>query len=185
MLDASVISALAARIAAPVLRGRAEDLPRLLRELAEGHLAVLALLVLELHLAAVLLEGREHAERAGIAVLDERLDRRGDGLGVRVLEEAAEELQHAALRDVREQVRQLREREVARRQALERALHAERDLLEAVVREVFERDARGVTRFGLLGAENVDEEVHRLRPFELAEHRRDPHQAERALVLVV
>ena len=96
-----------------------------------------------------------------------------------------EELHHPSFRDVREQIRELGQREVSHGETLERALDAERDLFESVVREIFESDARGVARFGIFAAEDVDEHVDRLRALELAEHRGKPHETKRALVFVV
>ena len=123
--------------------------------------------------------------RAGrIADLDERLDRRGDRVGIGVGEELAEELHHAGLGDLGEQVRQLGERGRADREALERALDAAGDLLEAVEGQLFQLFAGGLAGLGVLGREHVDQRVDDARAVVLAEERGDAHEAKRGLVFV-
>ena len=138
---------------APARRARTfdlgEELARLCRKLADRHLSFLPLVVLELHDARVSLERREQRRDARIADLDERLDRRSHGLGIRVTKEPPEELRRAWLGNLGEQVRQLRQRRAPRGQAIERALDAERDLLEPIVRQPLERLARRVARLRL------------------------------------
>ncbi len=83
-----------------------------------------------------------------------------------------------------QQVRKLGQRRTAAGQALERALDAEGDLLEAIEREARQRLARRVPRLGLVAAQDVDEQIDHLRPLQLAQHLGQADQAQRALVLV-
>ncbi len=166
------------------LRELLEDLARLEREIAEADALALAVLLLELDLTRVLLERREQRDRGRIAELGERLDRRGHGLGIGVLEEATEQLHAAGLAHLREQERQLGQRGAALREPIDGALDAERDLLEAIEREAFERLAGLHARLGRLAAEDVDEQIDDLRAVEIAEQDRDAREAERRLLVV-
>ncbi len=100
-------------------------------------------------------------------------------------EELADELHRARLGDLGEDVGQLGERGRARGQALERALDAAGDLLEALVGEALQLLAGGLAGLRMLGAEDVDERVDDPRALVLTEERGEAHEAEGALVLVL
>ena len=101
-----------------------------------------------------------------------------------MLEEAAEQLCAARLADLGEEERQLGERRAVLGEALERALDAEGNLLEAIEREALEGLARRDPRLGRRTAEDVDEEVDGLRALEVTEEERETDELDARLVLV-
>src|SRR5262249_41512724 len=150
-----------------------QHLLRLVREVGDRD-ALPALLVVEVDLATVAFELRELWDHRRVAKLDERLDRRGDDFAVLRLEEPRDELRAARLRDLGEEERQLREHGGARGHAAECPLDPERDLLEAIVGESFERLAGDEARLGRRPAHDVDEEIDDVPALEVAEHEGEP-----------
>src|SRR5580692_6832785 len=146
-------------------RDLGEELLGFDRELANRRGPFFTLFVLEVDLARVAFEGRDQSGCARIAHIDEDFDRRRDGLRVFMRQETPEELSNAGLADAGEEVRELEQSGVARRKPVERALDPESHLLETVESQVLECLACGMARFGLLAAENVDEEIDSARPF--------------------
>jgi len=99
-------------------------------------------------------------------------------------QEAREKFSNAGLADAGQQIRQFEQRGIAGRKSTERALHAESHLLEAIEGQVLERLARRVPRLGLLAPENVDQQIYRAWPFQIAEERRQPHEPKRGLIFI-
>ncbi len=119
----------------------------------------------------------------GIAELGNRLDGGGDRVGVGVGEELAEQLEHAGLGHLGEDVGQLRQGGRADGQALEGALDAAGDLLEALEGERLQLLAGGAAGLRVVGGEHVDERVEHPRALVLAEQGGDADQPQGRLVL--
>jgi hypothetical protein len=167
-------------------RGRppSEDGARLRYELAEARLGLGSALVLELDAPHIAFKWFEQGECSGISPLDDGLDGRRHGVDIRVREKPGEQLRHARLRHLRQQVRQLRQRRAAFRKPMERALHTERHLFEAVESETGQGLAGGMARLGLIRTKNIDEQVDDPGTLQVTEHFSDSHQAQRRFVLV-
>jgi hypothetical protein len=116
---------------------------------------------------------RKQRHRHRIADLDESLDRGGDRFWIRVAQESAEELGRPRLRDFRDQIRELGKRGAPDRQTIERALHAKRDLLEALIGKPFEGLARRVPSLRLVVSQKIDQEIDRRPAVQLAGKRGD------------
>ncbi len=138
--------------------------------------------VVHFDLAAVPHEWREQWRSRGIAELGQRLDGRGHDLALRVREKFPEKLHATGLRHFGQQVRKLREGGAILGKSLQGTLDPERDFLEPLERNVLELFARDGSRFGALAAEDVDQEVHALRAFELTEKCRDAYEVRRRVV---
>lgn len=132
-----------------------------------------------------MLQGRQHRSHGGIAHFDERFDRRCDGLRIRVLQEAPEELHGTGFRDLGEHVRELAERGTSDGEADQCALDPEGDFLEPIVGEPLERFTCGVARLGIPLRQHVDEEVDDVGAVQITQQGRDAHEAQRAFLVVL
>jgi len=162
-----------------------EEAERLGHELADARVPLGATLVFEIYAPRILRERLEQRQGGRIADLDERLDRRRDGVGIAVREEAREQLRHAGLRHFGQEVRELGERRVALGEARERPLDAERDILEAIEGQARQGLAGGAARLGFFAPEDVDQQIDHARATELAQELGEALEAKGRLVVVV
>jgi len=113
----------------------AQERPSFGDELGDRRFALRSAFVFELDLAWVIGERIQERQRRHVAGLDQSFDRCGNGVGISMREKSSEELDRPRLRDLGQQVGQLRKGRIACGQSLQRTLDSQCDLLEAIPRQ--------------------------------------------------
>src|SRR5260370_562702 len=127
---------------------------------------------------------RKERQPSGIAHFHKGLNRGGHGVLICQRQETTQQLGDTRLRDLHKQVRQLADCRASSRQTFQRAFDTEGDFFETFEGKRGQRLAGRMPCLGLIGAQNIDEQIHYAWPLHLSQHPRDPDKAHRRFVFL-